>query len=278
MSVSQMIPSIWSARILQKLNDTLVFGQPGVVNRDYEGEISDQGSEVYVHSFSEVSTAPYNRNNTVLAYEQLQDARTVLQITESDYYGVKLDDLDAAQMKPQIMDQVSQDAAYQLARVQDTFLSGFYADAGQTLEGDAGAARVITSANAYETFVQAGEMLDDNNVPSEGRYAIVPPWIASALLLDDKYFLKASQSSVLNGSIGNVAGINILRSNRVNVGTSVYNCMVGHSSAISFAQQLSKTEGLRDQDSFSDLLRGLTLYGAKTVRPECLLNLRASRG
>lgn len=277
MSVSQMIPSIWSARILAKLNDTLVFGQPGVVNTDYEGEISGQGSEVYIHSFSDVSVAPYTRNTTVVGYEQLQDARTVLQITQSDYYGVKLDDMDAAQMKPAIMDQVAQDAAYELAKVQDTFLSGFYVDAGATLEGAAGAARVVDRANAYETFVEASVMMDDRNVPESGRFAVVPPWLAGELLMDNTYFLQARGDAILNASVGQIAGINIIRSNRVNVGTSVYNIMIGHPSAISFASQLDKTEGLRDKDSFSDLLRGLTLYGAKTVRPECLINLRASK-
>lgn len=277
MSLNQFIPSIWSARILAKLQSTLVYGQAGVVNTDYEGEISSEGSEVYVHSFSDVTVNPYTRNSTTLVYEELQDERTVLQITDSDYFGVRVDDLDYAQMRPKIMDTVAQDAAYQLAKKQDTFIAAKYVDAGATLEGDAGAARVVTADNVYATLVEAGEMLDDNDIPTEGRYAVVPPWMASALLLDDRYFLKARGDAVLNGQIGTVAGIGILKSNRVPTGTSVSNVMIGHPMAISFASQLDKTEGMRDRDSFADLLRGLTLYGAKTIRPEALINLRASR-
>lgn len=277
MSLNQFIPSIWSARILAKLQSTLVYGQSGVVNTDYEGEISSEGSEVYVHSFSDVTVNPYTRNSTQLVYEELTDERTVLQITDSDYFGVRVDDLDYAQMRPKIMDAVAQDAAYQLAKKQDTFLAAKHVDAGATLEGDAGAARVVTAANAYLTFVEASVMLDENDIPTEGRYAVVPPWMAGELLADDKYFLKASNQSVLNGAVGQIAGINILKSNRVPTGTSVSNIMIGHPMAISFASQLDKTEGMRDRDSFADLLRGLTLYGAKTIRPEALINLRASR-
>ena len=46
--------------------------------------------------------------------------------------------------------------------------------------------------------------------------------------------------------------------------------------AITFASQLAKIESLRDKDSFSDLIRGLYLYGAKTVQPNALAKLIVS--
>jgi hypothetical protein len=57
----------------------------------------------------------------------------------------------------------------------------------------------------------------------------------------------------------------------------VYDVLIGHNMAISFASQINKTEKLRDKDSFADLLRGLTLYGAKVMYPEALFNLRATK-
>lgn len=44
MSIDNFIPEIWSARLLENLTKTLVYGQPTVVNTDYEGEISGLGS------------------------------------------------------------------------------------------------------------------------------------------------------------------------------------------------------------------------------------------
>ncbi len=278
MAVTQFIPKVWSARILQKLQSTLVYGQSQIVNTDFQGEISEHGDTVYIHGHSDVTVSPYIRNTTTLAYQLLNDERRSITIDQSDYFAVAHDDLDAAQVKPKLLDSVAGDAAYQLARVQDTYISGIgVAGAQGLLEGAAGAARQITALNAYTTFVEASVMLDEKNIPEDGRYAVVPPWMAAELLKDDKYFLKAKGDAILNGQIGTIAGIAILKSNRVPVGTSVYSVLIGHNMAISFASQISKVEGLRAVNSFADLLRGLTLYGGKVLYPEALIKLRATK-
>ena len=51
-----MLPSIWSARILAKLEKNLVFAQPGVVNRDYEGDIRADGDRAECVGTSEFTT------------------------------------------------------------------------------------------------------------------------------------------------------------------------------------------------------------------------------
>ncbi len=278
MAVNQFIPKVWSARILQKLQSTLVYGQAQIVNTDYQGEISEHGDTVYIHGHSDVTVSPYIRNTTTLNYQLLNDERRSITIDQSDYFAVSVDDLDAAQTKPKLLDSVAQDAAYQLARVQDTYLSGLGAAGAQgLLEGAAGAARQITAANAYTTFVEASVMLDEKNIPEDGRYAVVPPWMAAELLKDDRYFLQAKGDAVLNGQIGTIAGISILKSNRVPLLTSTYSVLIGHNMAISFASQINKVEGLRAVNSFADLLRGLTLYGGKVLYPEALIKLRATK-
>lgn len=278
MSVSQFIPSVWSARIYEKLQETLVYGQPQVVNTDYQGDLTNFGDTVHAHSFSDVTVSPYQRNTTVLSYQELDDERRSITVDQSDYFGVRLDDLDAAQMQPKIVDRVSQNAAYQLAATQDSFVaSTAVAGAGTTLD-DAGTARAITTANAYTTFLEASVMLDEANIPEQGRYAVVPPWMAAVLLQDDRYFLQARGDAILNAQIGQIAGISILKSNRVPVGTSVSNVLIGHNMAFTYVSQINKTEGMRDKDSFADLLRGLQLYGGKVLYPEALINLRASQG
>ena len=52
-----------------------------------------------------------------------------------------------------------------------------------------------------------------------------------------------------------------------------YYVLAGTNDAITFASQLAKIESLRDQNSFSDLVRGLYLYGAKTVQPKALAKM-----
>lgn len=58
--------------------------------------------------------------------------------------------------------------------------------------------------------------------------------------------------------------------------------LAGTNAAVTFAQQVSKVEAMRMQTDFADMVRGLDLYGAKVIRPECLtkitLNLSTSTG
>jgi len=53
--------------------------------------------------------------------------------------------------------------------------------------------------------------------------------------------------------------------------TQVAKLVAGHSMATTFADQINSIEAYRPQDSFSDALKGLHLYGAKVVRPEALV-------
>jgi hypothetical protein len=80
MAISNMLPQIWSARILAKLEKNLVFAQPGVVNRDYEGDIRADGDRVHIHSFNDLTIGTYTKNSTTITYEQLTDTRVTLLI------------------------------------------------------------------------------------------------------------------------------------------------------------------------------------------------------
>jgi hypothetical protein len=280
MSLDQFIPQIWSARLMQGLQKQLIYGQSGVVNKDYEGEIAEAGDRVHIHSIGDITISDYTRDATVLNYELLTDERRTLLIDQSKYFAFKVDDLDVAQQKPKVIDGASQRATYHMADVADKFLAAKYADAGLVLDDGAGAAVQWTAANVYQNIVAAKQKLDEANVPSDGRFMILPPWIISLALLDDKFIVEASKPSILNGQIASVAGFSILQSNNVpDTGTApvVSHPIAGHSMALSFAEQIVKVEGIRLQDSFSDAVRGLHLYGAKVVEPDALLHVLAKK-
>jgi hypothetical protein len=46
--------------------------------------------------------------------------------------------------------------------------------------------------------------------------------------------------------------------------------VAGTKDAISFATQFTKTETLRNQNDFGDLVRSLQVYGRKVIKPEAL--------
>lgn len=283
MSLARFIPAVWSARLLANLEKTLIYGQAPVVNRDYEGEISEYGDRVYVHGLGDIAVADYTRDVTTVTYQLLDDARRELVIDRSKYFAFRVDDLDLAQQKPKVIDAASQKATRTLADVADRYIAGLYTGAGLTIDDGAGGSVQVTAANAYELCVRASVKMDEANVPTEGRYMIVPPWVAGVMLMDEKFILKADPAQILNGQVAQAAGFSILKSNNVPMtpgvapAPDVWHITAGHSSAISYAEQIAKVEGLRLQDSFSDAVRGLHLYGARVMEPKALLHLLARK-
>ena len=61
------IPEVWSAKMLVSLKKALVYAGPGVVNRDYEGEIKGQGDTVRIPSMGRPTIGTYTTNSTTIS-------------------------------------------------------------------------------------------------------------------------------------------------------------------------------------------------------------------
>jgi hypothetical protein len=282
MSLDNFIPQVWSARLLLNLDKALVFAQAGVVNRDYEGEIRNVGDTVKINSIGRVSVKSYTKNAEIDAPEQLTSAQQSLLIDQGDYFNFFVDDVDAVQQRPKVMNQAMQDSAYELRDVVDGYIAGLHTDAaGDNLIGtDASPITWATADEAYEHLVDLSVKLDENNVPSGGRWAIVPPWFHGVLLKDDRFVksgVDAGDVRLRNGMVGEAAGFSILKSNNTPVSSGDYKIIAGHPIAWSYASQITKTEAYRPEKRFADAVKGLHVYGAKVVRPSALAVLTITR-
>lgn len=279
MALSNFIPTVWSARLSMALDRAQKFTQAGVVNRDYEGDIRAFGDSVRIGSISDPTIGNYTRNGSI-SVETLDDASQLLTIDQAKYFAFEIDDLDTAQMNVSVMDRAIQRAGRKLTNTADTLVAGFYASAaGAVASSGSPETDLGTAGKAYEHLVELGVELDAADVPSEGRWVIVPSWYHGKLLLDDRFVgagTAATDATVRNGVIGEAAGFTVLKSNNVSNDGTTYRIMAGTDMAISFAEQIVKIEAYRPQDSFSDGVKGLYVYGAKVVRPECLATLYAN--
>lgn len=277
MAIENFIPQVWSARLLASLKKTLVYAQAGVVNRDYEGEIKEKGNTVKINSIGAVTVSDHSKNTDISAPETLNDSDQVLVIEKAKYFNFQVDDVDKAQQMPSVMDQAMQEAGYALADAADQYVAGLYTQChSSNLLGTTGApTSIATAAAAYEALVDLGVILTEANVPTVGRFAIVPPWFYGRLQKDDR-FVKAGTSTtdqvLRNGEIGQAAGFRVLQSNNVpNDGSGAkYRILAGHPMAISFAEQINKVEAFRPERRFADAMKGLHLYGAKVVRNKAI--------
>lgn len=278
MSILRFRPEIWSAVLLKAKERKLVFGQPGVVNRDYEGEISQMGDVVHISSIGDPTISTYTAGGT-LTYEDLQDAGQTMPIDQAQNYAFKVDDIDKRQARGNVMGEAMRRSAYLLAKTVDTYIAGLYTG---VVTANAITTTAITSGDlAYTGLVNLRTKLSEADVPDEGRYAIVPAWYYGLLLQNDK-FVRADASGTTaglrNGQVGRAAGFDIFESNAcVNVTGDDYIVQAGVPEAISMADQITETEALRLQTTFADAVRGLHVWGAKLTRPDFIATLTASQ-
>jgi hypothetical protein len=279
MALDKFIPELWSARLLLNLETQLVYAQPGVVNRDWEGEIKNLGDTVRINDIGDITVFDYTRNTPMSAPQVLTDSETLLTITQSKAFNFAVDDLDKAQIKAGVMDRAMKKSATALKSAADSFVASKYVDVPSANILDYatdGSPFDLSSAGntaAYELLVDLATILDENDVPEVGRWVIVPPFFHGAMKKDARFTAPTQQgeSRLLNGVVARAAGFDIMISNRVpNTAKAKYKVLAGHEVAISYAEQVSKIEAYRPESLFADAVKGLHLYGAKTVLPKAL--------
>lgn len=279
MAIDRFIPEIWSARLLTALRKSLVFAQPAIVNRDYEGEISQSGDTVRITSISDPTIGTYVPNSTSITPENLTDAQRTLVVDQAKYFAFEVDDVEMRQAKGNVMPEALSRAAYKLRDVVDQYVAAFYTSVNSANIVNSGTAVAVTAADPTalydDVLVPLSVKLDEANTPTEGRWVVLPPWLHGRGLSDDR-FVRADASGTTaglrNGFIGQAAGFDIYKSNNVvNVTGDDFAVLAGAGNmAISYAEQINKVEAYRPESSFSDAVKGLHLWGAKVVRPEGL--------
>ncbi len=278
------IPTVWAARLLVALDKELVYGQANVCNRDHEGEIREAGNTVKIASIGNVTVANYVKNTNIGDPEALTDEEQMLLVDQSKYFNFYVDSVDQAQQKVDVLDEAMRRAAQGLRAVADAYLAGLMAAAvkAENTIGSEETPEIPTKDSAYELLVDMGVKLDEGNVPTDGRFVIVPAWFHGLLLKDDRFVRAGTATSdgrLGNGEVGEAAGFRILKSNNVpNVDGGAFKIMAGHAMATSYAEQILDVQTYKPERKFGDAVKGLHVYGAKVVRPEALAMLVADRG
>jgi N4-gp56 family major capsid protein len=278
-AINHFIPEVWSASLLTSLKKALIYAQPNIVNRDYEGDIANAGDTVRITSISRPTISDYVPGVTSITPEPLTDTQRTLVIDQSKYFAFEVDDVDARQAMGNVLSEGMREAAFALAELADRFVAGLYT--GVQAANNLGTVAVTTGDLAYTQLVQLASRLHTANVPDDMRWVVIPPWY-HALLLENTKFTDQSASgqpsAAVNGSVGRVAGMEILMSNNVpNPTGDDYAVIAGTRSAITYAEQINKTEAYRPESSFSDAVKGLHLYGGKLIRPDGIAVVTASQ-
>lgn len=281
MSVTNFIPTIWSARLLRHLDKKHVYAS--LLNRDYEGEIKNYGDTVKINQIGDVEIKDYVKSTDIEAPDELSGDQLTLTIDQAKYFNFGIDDVDAAQVNPKLMDKAMMRAAYGMNDVTDRFAANllYIGVAAGNVMGSDDTPIVPTAADAYDALVDLATLLTEANVPMEGRWAVIPAWYHGLLLKDQRFVGNGTdynKAILEGGEVGVAAGFNVSLSNNVpNTAGTKYKIIAGTNEAGSYAEQILKTEAYRPEKRFSDAVKGLHVYGAKVLQPKCIAVMTANK-
>ena len=270
---SAFIPEIWSQKLNNMLTKNCVMLQ--CVNKNYEGEIKNQGDTVKIITPAAVSISTVS--DSAITYNELNPTETDLVIDQKKFFAFKIGDIAQAQANQSIMEAHLQNAKKAIEEVQDSYLLGQHAFADSNNVVGATTAVTLDKTTIYSNFVQLALKLKNSDAVSNNQkpWVVINPTIESYLLQSTEFIgaHNVADETLREGAIGRIAGMDVLVSTNLTATNGKYYVLAGTNEAITFDSQLSKIESLRDKDSFSDLVRGLYLYGALTVQPKSLAKM-----
>lgn len=290
-----LIPQLWHGKWNVKFYDASVL--TAISNTDFQGQIKNQGDKVIIRNLPDIEIGDYVVGQALPPAQRPIASTIELLIDKAKYFRFSIDDIDAVQTDMELMNAWMDDATQQAKIVIDTdVLGGMIADISASNQGatagvnsglfdlgTATAAEGVSTTNAVDYVLSLGTVLDEQNVPEQGRFLVAPPWFINKLKrseLRQAYLTGDGTSPLRNGMVGQIDRFTVYSSNLLSTGTdsgsNVYtNIVAGHKTGLTFASQMTKMENIRAESSFAQQIRGLQVYGYKVVKPESLALLRA---
>ena len=293
---SFFLPSIYSKKVLNFFRKSSVV--EAITNTDYSGEITAYGDFVNIIKEPVISVSDYTRGSDTTA-TKLTDQETSLVVDSAKAFKFIVDDIETKMSHVNFKEVASSAAAYALkdsydAAVIATMFAGLSAsspnhvlgadsatDLGAGVFDGSGAADLGSGGSEtdpLDLMARMARLLDEQNVPEEGRWFVASPDFYEVLGQSSSKLLSvdfnAGQGSIRNGlvSSGKLRGFDMYKSNNIAATSNAAGkCLAGHISSTATAQTIISTEVLRDPSSFGDIVRGLHVYGAKVLRDEAIV-------
>jgi hypothetical protein len=299
-------PQIFSQKVLKFFRRASVAED--ITNTDYTGEIENFGDTVNIIKEPTITVSSYTRGSVVNT-QNLADDQITLTVDQANAFAFKIDDIEERQSDVNFEALATSSGAFSLKRKYDANVLDLMAtNAGLTGESDAATSQISgigtlgTALNiagattpgdtAINMMLKMAKALDDQSVPEENRWFVASPGFYLHLFSAGAKFAEVQvtgdQTSPLrNGlvSLGNIAGFTCYKTTALNstggtdqvtlTGLATDNqeqvALAGHISSTATASHIAKTEVVRSTESFSDVVRGLHVFGRKVLRPEAIV-------
>ena len=294
---SFFLPKVYSKQVLNFFRKSSVA--EAITNTDYAGEIAAYGDSVRIIKEPEITVYQYERGADVTK-TALTDQEVTLVIDTANAFKFIVDDIETNMSHVNFRDVATSSAAYALRDAFDTgviatMFAGVSASSPNHILGSDSATDLASGTfdgtgnldigfaasehDPIDVLSRMARLLDEQNVPEEGRWFLASPEFYEILVQSSSKLLSvdynAGQGSIRNGlvSSGKLRGFDMYKTNNIAATSSAAGkCLAGHMSSTATAQTITSTEVIRDPDSFGDIVRGLHVYGSKVLRGDAMVS------
>jgi len=296
------IPEIWSDEIIAAYQKNLKMA-PLVKRLSMTGK---KGDRIHVPKPTR-GDANAKAADTAVTIIANTEAELTIDVDRHFEYSRLIEDIVEVQALSSLRQFYTDDAGYALALKVDTDLinaatgfgdgtrtqspantgadwvnsNSYYVNASSGLA--AYAVDTVTAGDNFTdlAFREAIKLMDDADVPMDGRNLVIPPAARKSIMGIDRYVSSdfVGGRGVESGLIGNLYGVDVYVSSNApvlevaaqNTASSVdtRGCLFFHKDALVMAEQLAvRSQTQYKQEYLSTLYTADTLYGVETYRPE----------
>lgn len=292
-TAATFIPEIWSDEIVATYKKNLVLANL-VKKMNFKGK---KGDTVHIPAPTR-GNASAKAASTQVTLIAATESEVVVSIDQHYEYSRLIEDIVEAQALSSLRNFYTEDAGYALARQVDTSLVqlGRGVQGGGATAAYSGAFSGADGTTAYVAGANTGlgaltdaairrsiQRLDDNDIPMDGRFLIIPPSSRNTLMGLARYTEQAfvgesgGSNTIRNGEIGNLYGTPVFVTSNADTTSGSTACriaLMGHKDFAVFVEQ----QGVRAQTQYKQEYLGTlftadTLYGVKELRDNAAVAL-----
>lgn len=292
-TAATFIPEIWSDEIIATYKKNLVLANL-VKKMSFKGK---KGDTVHIPAPTRGSASAKTASNQVTLIAATE-SEVVVSIDQHYEYSRLIEDIVEAQALSSLRNFYTEDAGYALARQVDTSLIqlGRGVQGGGGTSAYSGAFSGADGTTAYVAGANTGlgaltdaairrsiQRLDDNDIPMDGRFLVIPPSSRNTLMGLARYTEQAfvgeagGNNTIRSGEIGNVYGTPVFVTSNADTTSGSTACriaLMGHKDFAVFVEQ----QGVRAQTQYKQEYLGTlftadTLYGVKELRDNAAVAL-----
>lgn len=292
-TAATFIPEIWSDEIIATYKKNLVLANL-VKKMNFKGK---KGDVVHIPAPTR-GNASVKAASTQVTLIAATESEVTVAIDQHYEYSRLIEDIVEAQALASLRNFYTEDAGYALARQVDTSIVqiGRFVQGGGGTAAYSGAFSGADGTTAYVAGANTGlgaltdaairrsiQRLDDQDIPMDGRFLIIPPSSRNTLMGLARYTEQAfvgesgGNNTIRNGEIGNLYGTPVFVTSNADTTSGTTACRValmGHKDFAVFVEQ----QGVRAQTQYKQEYLGTlftadTLYGVKELRDNAAVAL-----